>query len=83
MAYEWDASKDLKNLLKHGISFEEAIQAYEDPQMELVYDAKHSQKEQRYFCFGKINGQIATVRLTMRGNNIRFIGATYGDWRNL
>jgi len=80
MAYEWDPLKELRNRVKHRISFDEAILAFEDPQRRFFYDPKHSMKEQRFYCVGNVNGRAVTVRLTMRGNNIRIIGATYGDW---
>lgn len=37
------------------------------------------EKEQRYFCFGKVDSGVMTVRFTMRKNYIRIIGAGY--WR--
>ncbi len=33
----------------------------------------------RFYCFGKIAGNIVTVRFTYRNNKIRIIGAGY--WR--
>lgn len=35
--------------------------------------------ENRYFCFGDVDGGMLTVRFTYRGNVIRSIGAGY--WR--
>lgn len=40
---------------------------------------KHSHVEQRYYCIGKVNIAIMTVRFTYRKNVIRIIGA--GFWR--
>jgi uncharacterized DUF497 family protein len=45
----------------------------------LVKDEKHSADEERTFCLGIVNGRVATVRFTMRGDRIRIIGAGY--WR--
>jgi uncharacterized protein len=42
-------------------------------------DAAHSQEEQRYYCIGKIDQGIVTVRFTMRAERIRIFGA--GFWR--
>jgi uncharacterized DUF497 family protein len=39
----------------------------------------HSQPEKRYYCFGKVEGKILTVRFTYRNNIIRIFGAGY--WR--
>lgn len=42
-------------------------------------DVAHSVQEERYYCFGLVEGQILTVRFTYRANVIRIIGA--GFWR--
>lgn len=42
-------------------------------------DVEHSQKEKRYFCFGKVGDGVMTVRFTYRSTTIRIIGAGY--WR--
>jgi uncharacterized DUF497 family protein len=31
MRFEWDEKKNKSNIIKHGISFEEAIDVFEDP----------------------------------------------------
>lgn len=80
MSFEWHDSKDELNKNKHGLSFVEAQEAFYDEQRIVLKDTKHSGKELRYFCIGKTrSGGIATVRFTMRGENIRIIGAGY--WR--
>jgi len=35
--------------------------------------------EKRYYCFGKVDGAIITVRFTYKGQTIRIFGAGY--WR--
>jgi len=77
--FEWDASKDKLNQNKHGIPFELAQYAFADPNRIIAEDVGHSQKEKRYYCFGKVGDGIITVRFTFRGNIIRIIGAGY--WR--
>ena len=80
MEFEWDDSKDKINLEKHGLSFYEAQHAFFDKKRIITKDLKHStEKENRYFCFGNINGMIATVRFTIRNDKIRIFGA--GFWR--
>ena len=76
---EWDASKDKQNQDKHGVSFEFAQYAFADPNRVIAEDLSHSQKEKRFYCFGKVGDGIITVRFTFRGNVIRIIGAGY--WR--
>ncbi len=76
---EWDDDKDKQNQDKHGISFEFAQYAFADPNRIIAEDLNHSQKEKRYYCFGKVGDGIITVRFTYRGDAIRVIGAGY--WR--
>jgi uncharacterized DUF497 family protein len=80
MKFEWDDNKDELNQKKHGISFTDAQRAFLDKCRVIAEDLDHSNdKEQRYFCFGNVEGGIVTVRFTMRKNSIRIIGAGY--WR--
>ncbi len=77
--FEWDEDKDAENQRKHGVSFSLAQYAFADPDRVIAEDLAHSKSEQRYFCFGEVNGGIITVRFTYRGSVIRIIGAGY--WR--
>jgi uncharacterized protein len=40
---------------------------------------KHGVAEDRYYCFGEVDGGVMTVRFTYRASKIRIIGAGY--WR--
>lgn len=42
-------------------------------------DDTHSQTEERFYCFGEVDGGVLTVRFTYRASVIRIIGAGY--WR--
>jgi len=77
--FEWDADKDAENQSKHGVSFSLAQHAFSDHDRVIAEDLAHSKSEQRYFCFGEVNGGILTVRFTYRGGVIRIFGAGY--WR--
>ena len=77
--FEWDELKNKQNQKKHGISFELAQYAFADPQRILAEDVAHSQDEKRYYCFGRVEQGIMTVRFTYRGSTVRIIGAGY--WR--
>ena len=50
-----------------------------DPDAIFKPDIRHSEKEERLFCFGKVNEQVITVRFTLRNNHVRILGA--GHWR--
>src|SRR5947208_635256 len=78
-SFEWDENKNEVNQRKHGVSFYDAQYAFTDPQRIIAEDSEHSHLERRYYCFGKIEDNVMTVRFTYRGNMIRIIGAGY--WR--
>jgi len=78
-SFEWDENKNKLNQKKHTISFEEAQYAFSDPNRIIARDLEHSGSEERFYCFGKIDESIVTVRFTYRNNKIRIIGA--GFWR--
>ena len=76
---EWDSCKDKLNRKKHNVSFPLAQRAFLDPDRIIARDLKHSKKEHRYYCIGRVGEEILTVRFTYRSNVIRIIGAGY--WR--
>ena len=76
--FEWDPKKDAENLQKHRVSFAVAQFAFADPWI-IAEDMDHSEADPRYYCFGKVSGEIITVRFTYRNNVIRIFGAGY--WR--
>ncbi|MDK1030160.1 MAG: BrnT family toxin [Anaerolineae bacterium] len=78
-SFEWDLEKDSDNQLKHGVSFDEAKYAFEDPNRLIAPDKTHSATENRYYCIGKVGESILTVRFTYRRGKIRIYGA--GRWR--
>ena len=77
--FEWDEKKNEANIKKHGVSFFDAQHAFGDRHCLIAEDLEHSQIEQRYFCFGKTDNGIMTVRFTYRNEVVRIIGAGY--WR--
>ena len=79
MTFEWDPKKDARNQKKHHISFGVAQLAFADPKRIIARDLEHSANEERYYCFGKLDDHVVTVRFTYRNNKIRIIGA--GFWR--
>lgn len=77
--FEWDIKKDAENQQKYGVSFYKAQYAFADPKRIIAKDLSHSDQEERFFCFGLVEGGIMTVRFTFRENAIRIFGAGY--WR--
>lgn len=77
--FEWDHKKNDINIAKHGISFFEAQRAFLDPHRIIAEDLEHSRIETRYYCFGKVDGAVMTVRFIYKDQKIRIFGAGY--WR--
>jgi uncharacterized protein len=78
--FEWDASKEIENLRKHGVPFAEAVESFFDSSGILVVDEKHSTAEERFYWVGKSSsGRVLTTRFTRRGTKIRIIGSA--EWR--
>lgn len=78
-SFDWDSDKDAENQQKHGVSFNRAQYAFADPRRVIAKDVAHSQTEERFYCFGEVDGGVLTVRFTYRESVIRIIGAGY--WR--
>jgi len=74
MRFEWDPAKAEKNLRKHGVSFEEASSAFNDPWAITFEDPEHSVGEERFITFGLSRvGRYVVVSHTERGGRIRII----------
>ena len=78
-SFVWDIDKEWLNIQKHKGDFITAAKAFKDPKRKIFVDSKHSQREQRFFCIGKVAGKILTVRFIHRPGKIRIFGAGY--WR--
>ena len=72
MEWEWDDAKNTANTEKHGISFEEALQVFTDPEGIEKEDLQHSSiAERRLWRTGKLkSGRIVTVVYTLLGDSI-------------
>lgn len=71
ITFEFDESKSLTNLSKHGIDFVDAQLLWNDPRL-LEIPAK-TEDEPRYLVIGLINGKHWSAVMTYRGVNIRLI----------
>ncbi len=78
-SFIWDPGKETANIHKHRVDFITAAKAFKDANRKIYTDARHSAKEERFFCIGRVENRILTVRFTYRGGKIRIIGAGY--WR--
>jgi uncharacterized DUF497 family protein len=50
--FEWDESKAVANVRKHGVPFELARTVFNDPRLLTVADLQHSDFEDRWFSIG-------------------------------
>jgi uncharacterized DUF497 family protein/predicted DNA binding CopG/RHH family protein len=77
--FEWDEEKNRINIEKHQVSFYKAQKVFYDLNRIILKDIEHSNSENRFFCLGKVEQHILTVRFTIRGNSIRILGAGFGE----
>ncbi len=72
--YQWDKEKAKANLLKHGVSFADAVTVFsDDAALTIEDDDPH---EQRFVTIGMdILGRLLVVVYTWRGRHTRVISA--------
>jgi len=62
MRFEWDPVKDSKNQQKHGISFSDAREVFDDPLHLSILDERYSYFEERWISVGQTKkSQILVV----------------------
>lgn len=81
--FEWSEERELENILRHKISFAEALEVFTDARVLHLEDVIHSSREDRFYAVGKTkNGDVITVRYTVRDQTIRIFGAAkWRKWR--
>jgi len=50
--FEWDPVKALRNIREHKVSFERAATVFLDPNAMSIFDAVHSEEEERWVTLG-------------------------------
>ena len=76
MDFAWDPKKARRNLIKHGISFEEAKTAFDDDLFLVFADPDHSAEERRFIILGESKRRrLLVVAYIERGDAIRIINA--------
>ena len=76
MRFEWDGEKAAANLRKHGVSFDEAAEVFDDPNAVGDYDPEHSDAEHRFFVIGLSSRHLLYVVYAERaGDVVRVISA--------
>jgi uncharacterized DUF497 family protein len=78
--FEWDPTKAAGNVLKHGVSFDEAATIFGDPDALDGPHVGHSAREARFIRLGRLAlGRVLMVAYTLRrvenGETVRIISA--------
>ncbi len=74
MQFEWDSTKAVANLRKHGVDFNEAITVFGDSLTRTFLDPNDS--EERFLTFGiSADNRLLVVVHTNRSDKIRIISA--------
>jgi uncharacterized DUF497 family protein len=78
--FEWDPAKAQRNQRKHGVSFQEAALAFDDPAALDDFDGAHSDQEARYRrIVASPAGRVLWISYTQRTHDghetIRLIAA--------
>jgi len=61
MLFEWDHKKEILNIAKHGISFDEAKEVFDDPLHLSILDHRYSYFEERWITMGTTRGRRLLV----------------------
>jgi uncharacterized DUF497 family protein len=76
MELEWDEEKNVANVRKHGVSFEEAATVFGDPLSDTFDDPDHSVEEGRFITIGTSEkGRLLMLAHTDREDRVRLISA--------
>ena len=82
--FDWDQGNLDKSYLKHGVTLNQAEEAFLDEAAVILRDFKHSQTEPRYLLIGKTaNNKILFIVFTIRDKKIRIISARAADKKEI
>jgi len=81
MQIEFNPDKAQANLDKHGVSFEDAMLVFFDPDRLDELDGRKDYGEERRIVIGEIEGRVFVVVYTLRGEVIRLISARKSNER--
>lgn len=80
MEFDWDDGKAVINQQKHGVTFEEATEVFDDDHAVAFPDDEHSWDEQRFNIIGGSRQNLLFVVYAERHQNvIRIISAREAD----
>jgi uncharacterized DUF497 family protein len=73
--FDWDKAKAAANLAKHGVTFEQAREAFNDPFAIDFVDDREDYGEDRLILCGMVENRLLVVAHTLRGDKVRIISA--------
>lgn len=73
--FAWSEAKARANLEKHGVSFEVARRAFDDPASIVEIDDREDYGEERLLITGMANRGVLTVAYTERNGRNRIVSA--------
>jgi len=74
LSFEWNKGNIDKNWQKHKVHYKEAEEVFQNDQLQIFPDLKHSEKEKRFVAFGLTNSKRKlSVFFTVRDAQIRVI----------
>ena len=74
--FEWDSNKNELNIKKHGFSFEEILEVFDDPYFIERVDSEHSTlEEERLIGVGNLNGFVIITTVYTERDRIRIISS--------
>lgn len=71
LRFEWDDNKQLTNIRKHGVGFDEASRVFSDP-LVIVREDRVVEGEQRWHAIGCVNRVLLVVH-TVREQDLESI----------
>ena len=75
IAFEWDSQKAITNIRKHGVSFEQACEAFFDPFLVRLEEEVIDEELRERILGMNTNWKILFVIYVLRSENIRVISA--------
>jgi len=79
--FEWEDEKAARKLARHGVSFEAARLAFDDPFALVREDRRRDYGEDRYILLGMVENHLLAVVHTQRDARIRIISARLAEPR--
>jgi uncharacterized DUF497 family protein len=73
--FEWDDDKAAQNFARHGVGFDAARLAFDDPSAVERVDDRQDYGEDRFILLGMAESHLLHVTFTYRGERIRIISA--------